>query len=76
MLVDCFRELANIKRLVLRKVNSLPQNAVKPRYQAMSPIGTFPTRRDVRLESGMRVKPDVTASLWLSFRRTAQRPPG
>jgi hypothetical protein len=27
-------------------------------------FGTFPTRRDVRLESGMRVKPDVTASLW------------
>ena len=29
-----------------------------------SGFGTFPTRRDVRLESGMRVKPDVTASLW------------
>ena len=30
----------------------------------MTAYGTFPTRRDVRLESGMRVKPDVTASLW------------
>ena len=31
--------------------------------EAISCFGTFPTRRDVRLESGMRVKPDVTASL-------------
>jgi hypothetical protein len=30
-----------------------------------SVVGTFPTGRDVRLESGMRVKPDVTAWLWV-----------
>jgi hypothetical protein len=32
--------------------------------EAISCIGTFPTRRDVRLESGVRVKPDVSASLY------------
>ena len=31
---------------------------------AISFIGTFLTWSNVRLESGMRVKPDVTASLW------------
>jgi hypothetical protein len=33
------------------------------RIAATSCNGTFPTRRNVRRESGMRVKPDITASL-------------
>ena len=46
-----------------KTLGSPPSSKAARPARAMSPTGTFPTRRDVRLESGMRVKPDVTASL-------------